>query len=94
MLVKQIPNREINKTLSTEMFVRRRSARKSRAERIKNEHRKEIMGVKGTPDIIETKRLQWYGHVERMPMERIWNGYHGRAGKQDVEEKRGWKEYK
>ena len=43
-------------------------------ERIKNEHIKEIMGVKGKPDIIdiiEKKRLQWYGHVKRMPEERI-----------------------
>ena len=45
------------------MDVLRRSARKSRMERIKNEHIKEIMGVKGKPDIIdniEQKRLQWY----------------------------------
>ena len=43
-------------------------------ERIKNEHIKEIMGVKGKPDItdiIEQKRLQRYGHVKRMPEERI-----------------------
>jgi hypothetical protein len=31
----------------------------------------EIMGVKGKPDIIERKRLQWYGHVRRMPEETI-----------------------
>jgi hypothetical protein len=40
----------------------RRSARKSRLERIRNEHIKEIMGVKEKPDfidIIERKRLQW-----------------------------------
>jgi hypothetical protein len=46
------------------MDVLRRSARKSRMERITNEHTKEIMGVKGKPDIldnIEKKRLQWYG---------------------------------
>ena len=43
------------------MDVLRRSARKSRMERIKNEHIKEIMGAKGKPDIIdiiEKKRLQ------------------------------------
>jgi hypothetical protein len=40
-------------------------------EKIKNENIKEIMGVKGKPDIIEKKRLQWYGHVKRMPEKRI-----------------------
>jgi hypothetical protein len=47
-----------------------RSARKSRMERIKNEHIKEIMRVKGKPDItdiIEKKTL----HVKKMPKERI-----------------------
>ena len=34
----QIPNREINMILATEMDVLRRSARKSRLERITNEH--------------------------------------------------------
>jgi hypothetical protein len=63
-----------NKILSTEIDVLRRSARKSRLERIKNEHVKEIMGVKEKPniiDIIERKRLQWYGHVKRMQEERL-----------------------
>jgi hypothetical protein len=70
----QIPTREINKILSTEMDVLRRTARKSRIERIKNEHIKEIMRVKEKPDItgiIERKRLQWYGHVKRMQEERL-----------------------
>ena len=43
-------------------------------ERKKNERIKEIMGAKGKPgiiDVIEKKRLQWYGHVRRMPEERI-----------------------
>jgi hypothetical protein len=66
--------REINKILFTEMDVIRRSARKSRIERIKIEHIKEIMGVKEKPDfidIIERKRLHWYGHVKRMQDERL-----------------------
>jgi hypothetical protein len=65
----QIPTREINKILAIEMDVLRRSARKSRLEKIKNEHIKEIMGVKKKTDIIdiiEKKRLQWFGHVKRM----------------------------
>jgi hypothetical protein len=68
----QIPTREINKILSTQMDVLRRSARKSRIERIKNEDLKEIMRVKEKPDIIEIiqrNRLQWYGHVKRMQKE-------------------------
>jgi hypothetical protein len=69
----QIPTREINKISATKMDVLRRSARKSRLERIKNEHIKEIMGVKEKPDIIDIikKRLQWYGHVNRMQEERL-----------------------
>jgi hypothetical protein len=56
------------------MNVLRRSARKSRIERIKNKHIKEIMGVKEKPhiiDIIKRKRFQWYGHVKRMQDERL-----------------------
>jgi hypothetical protein len=52
----------------------RRAARKSRVKRIKNEHIKEIMGVKeklNITEVIEMKRPQWYGHVKRMPEERI-----------------------
>jgi hypothetical protein len=70
----QIPTREINNILSTEMDVLRRSARKSRMERIKNEHIKKIMGLKGKPgiiDIIQKKRLQWYCHVKRITEVRI-----------------------
>jgi hypothetical protein len=59
------------------MDVLRRSARKSKMERIKNEHIKEIVGVKGKPDITDItditdkKRPQWYVHVKRMLEERI-----------------------
>jgi hypothetical protein len=67
-------DREINKILSTEMDVLRRSGRKSRIETIKNKHIKEIMEVKEKPDIIdiiERKRLHWYGHVKMMQEERL-----------------------
>jgi len=68
-----IPTKEINKILSTKMDVLRRSARRL-MERIKNEHIKETVGVKRKPniiDIIQNKRLQWYGHIKRMSVERI-----------------------
>ena len=55
------------------------------------------MGVKGKAAIIEKKRLQWYGHIKRITEERItelWNGYHWREGKEVVQVKLGWKEYK
>jgi hypothetical protein len=53
---KFLPEKEI-KCYLREMDVLRRFARKSRMERRKNEHTKEIMGVKGKPDI-EKKLLQ------------------------------------
>jgi hypothetical protein len=96
----QIPTREINKILSTEMDELWRSAIKSRLERIKNENIKEIMGVKGKPDIIDIlqkKTLQWYSHVKRMPEEKIptlileWVPEERR--KEGVLGKREWKEY-
>ena len=83
------------------MDVLRGSARKSRMDRIKNGYIKEIMGVKGKPDfidIIERKRLQWYGHVKRMSEARItklvmeWIPRERR--KRVVQEKREWKECK
>jgi CTP synthase (UTP-ammonia lyase) len=55
------------------MDVLRRSATKSRMERKKSEHIKDLIGVKGKADIIdivEKKILQWYGHVKRIPEER------------------------
>jgi hypothetical protein len=46
----RITTREMNKILSTEKDVLRRSARKWRMERIKNE----IIGVRGTADSIDS----------------------------------------
>jgi hypothetical protein len=90
----------MNNILSTEMDVLRRSARKSRMERIKNECINEIIRVSGTADSmdsIEKERLQRYGHVKRMEGERLpklCSGYRWRERKEDVQEKCVWKEYK
>jgi hypothetical protein len=67
------PTREINKILSTEMDMLRKSARKSRMERIKNEHIKEIMEVKGNRHQIEEKTTMVWP-IKRMPEERRKRG--------------------
>jgi hypothetical protein len=46
----------------------RRSARKSRKEKVRNVTIREIMEVgKNILEVIEQKRLRWFGHVKRMP---------------------------
>jgi hypothetical protein len=60
-------------------FIYRSECAKENSKHIKdrmnrNEHIKKIIGVKGKPDIIdiiERKRIQWYGHVKRMQEERL-----------------------
>jgi hypothetical protein len=50
----------------------RRSARKSRKEKVRNVTIREVMGVrKNILDVIEEKRLRWFGHVKRMPGNRL-----------------------
>jgi hypothetical protein len=50
----------------------RRSARKSRKEKVRNVTIREIMKVgKNILEIIEEKRLRWFGHVKRMPGNRL-----------------------
>jgi hypothetical protein len=50
----------------------RRSARKSRKEKVRNGTIREIMEVgKNILVVIEEKRLQWFGHVKRMPGNRL-----------------------
>jgi hypothetical protein len=45
----------------------RRSARKSRKEKVRNGTIREIMEVgKNILEVIEEKRLRWFGHVKRM----------------------------
>jgi hypothetical protein len=50
----------------------RRSARKSRKEKVRNVTIRESMEVeKNILEVIEEKRLRWFGHVKRMPGNRL-----------------------
>jgi hypothetical protein len=50
----------------------KRSARKSRKEKVRNGNIREIMEVgKNILEVIEVKRLRWFGHVKRMPGNRL-----------------------
>jgi hypothetical protein len=50
----------------------RRSARKSRKEKVRNGTIREIMEVgKNILEVIEEKRLRWFRHVKRMPGNRL-----------------------
>jgi hypothetical protein len=54
------------------MDVWRRSARKSRKENVRNNTIIPIMEVrKNILEVIEEKRLRWFGHVKRMPGNRL-----------------------
>jgi hypothetical protein len=57
----QLLTREINKMLSTEMDLIRRSARKSKMERTKNEDLKEIMPEERIPKLI----MEWIPQERR-----------------------------
>jgi hypothetical protein len=47
----------------------RRSAGKSKKEKVRNGTFKAIMEVgKNILEVIEEKRLRWFGHVKRMPL--------------------------
>jgi hypothetical protein len=50
----------------------RRSARKSRKEKVRNVTIREVMEVgKNILEVIKDKRLRWFGHVKRMPGNRL-----------------------
>jgi hypothetical protein len=58
--------------MTTEMDFWRRSARKSRKEKVRNVTIREVMEVrKNILEVIEEKRLRWFGHVKRMPGNRL-----------------------
>jgi hypothetical protein len=54
---------QANKLLATEMDFWRRSARKSRKEKVRNVTIREVMEVR--------KNIRWFGHVKRMPGNRL-----------------------
>ena len=67
-------------------------------DKIRNKEMKKIMGVQEKPDIIdiiEKKRLQWYGHVKRMSEQRLpklimeWIPIERK--KKDEQRKPGWR---
>lgn len=59
------------KLLSTEMDFLRRSCRRSRLERVRNEVIKRNMNIeRDITDEIEKKQLTWFGHTKRMSQER------------------------
>jgi hypothetical protein len=59
---------QANKLLATEMDFWRRSARKSRKEKVRNVTIRAIMEVgKNILEVTEEKRLRWFEHVKRMP---------------------------
>jgi hypothetical protein len=63
---------QANKLLATEMDFWRRSARKSRKQKVRNVTIREVMEVrKNSLEVIEEKRLRWFGHVKRMPGNRL-----------------------
>jgi hypothetical protein len=64
--------KQANKLLATEMEFWRRSARKSRKGKVRTVTIREIMEVgKNILEVIEEKRLRWFGHVKRMPANRL-----------------------
>jgi hypothetical protein len=57
-----------NKLLATEMDFWRRSDRKSRKDKVRNGTIRAIMEVgKNILEVTEEKRLRWFGHIKRMP---------------------------
>jgi hypothetical protein len=60
----------------------RRSARKSRKEKVRNGTIRAIVEVgKNILEVTEEKRLRWFGHVKRMPGNRLGTRGNAKKGK-------------
>ena len=73
----ELTKRNKDRLLALEMDFWRRSCGVSKLQHVRNVDIREQMNVQGTIlDTIETKKLRWYGHLERMPENRwpkkIW----------------------
>jgi hypothetical protein len=67
-----LDTQQAKKLLATEMDFWRRSARKSRKEKLRNVTIIEITEVgKNILEVTEEKRLRWFGYVKRMPGNRL-----------------------
>jgi hypothetical protein len=68
----KLNTQQANKLLATEMDFWKISARKSRKEKVQNVTIREVMKVgKNILEVIEEKWLRWFGHVKRMPGNRL-----------------------
>jgi hypothetical protein len=63
---------QANKLLATEMDFWRRSFRKSRKEKVRNDTIRAIMEAgKNILEVTEENQLRWFGRVKRMPGNRL-----------------------
>ena len=67
-----LKQRNTGKLLATEMDVLRRSCRKTRLDRVRNEDIRREMEVEGDIlDEVQRKQLVWFGHINRMEEGRL-----------------------
>ena len=64
-------SKEESRIQTAEMNVLRAISGKTRRDRVRNETIRERVGVKPILNKIDVSRLRWWGHVERMPEERV-----------------------
>lgn len=66
-----VSTREEKRIVAAEMRVLRTMMGKTRRDRLRNEWFRERVGVVPVLNRIDAARLRWWGHVERMPEERV-----------------------
>ena len=66
-----LQKKHLDKLTDVELDFWRRYARKSRLEKIRNIEIRRIMEVESIVDLMERRRLKWYGYARRMEDTRI-----------------------